>query len=81
MQRAAGTATGCRIVFAADEDAALAELELAWTAVGYHGFSADDKTWPAIGDAGQVLAGAAPDELDRKIRGYWQARQSRRVGR
>ena len=81
MQRAAGTATGCRIVFAVDEDAALAELELAWTAAGNHGFSADDRTWSAISDAGQVLTGAASDELDRKIRGYWQARQSRGAGR
>jgi hypothetical protein len=75
MQRAAGTATGRRTVFAVDEDAALAELELAWAAVGYHGFSADDRTWSAISSAGEVLTGATPDELDRKIRAHWQAMQ------
>ena len=75
MHRAAGTATGRRGVFAAGEDAALAELKLAWAAAGYHGFSADDGTWPAIGGAGEVLTGATPDELDRKIRAHWQAMQ------
>ena len=75
MQRAAGTTTGRRGVFAVDQDAALAELELAWAAAGYHGFSADDGTWPAIRGAGEVLTGATPDELDRKIRAHWQARQ------
>ena len=44
MERAGGTATGRRDVFAVDEDAALAELELAWADGGYHGFSADDGT-------------------------------------
>jgi hypothetical protein len=78
MRRAAGTATGCRIVLAVD--AALAELERAWTAAGY-GFSADDRTWSAIGDAGQVLTGAAPDKLDWKIRAHWQAGQSQGAGR
>jgi len=75
MERAAGTATGRRNVFAVDEDAALAELELAWAAAGYHGFSVDDETWSAIGGAGEVLTGATPDELDRKIRAHWQAMQ------
>jgi hypothetical protein len=75
MERRAGTATGRRNVFAVDEDAALAELELAWAAVSYHGFSADDGTWSAIGRAEEVLTGATPDELDRKIRAHWQARQ------
>ena len=44
MERAAGTATGRRDVFAVDEDAALAELELTWASGRYHGFSASDGT-------------------------------------
>ncbi len=75
MERAAGTATGRRHVFAAGEDAALAELELTWADGGYHGFSAGDGIWSAISGAGEVLAGAAPDELDRKIRAHWQEMQ------
>ena len=75
MELPAGTATGRRNVFAVDENAALAELELAWAAVGYHGFSADGGIWSAIGGAGEVLTGATPDELDRKIRAHWQAMQ------
>ena len=75
MERAVGTATGRRDVFAVDEDAALAELELTWADGGYHGFSADDGLWSAISSAGQVLTGAAPDELDRKIRVHRQAMQ------
>ena len=75
MERAAGTATGRRDVSAVDEDAALAELELTWTDGGYHGFSAGDGIWSAISSAGQVLTGAAPDELDWKIRAHWQAMQ------
>jgi hypothetical protein len=53
MERAAGTATGHRNVFAVDEDAGLAELELAWATAGYHGFSADDGSWSAICGAGE----------------------------
>jgi hypothetical protein len=53
MQRPAGTATGHRNVFAVDEDAALAELKLAWATAGYHEFSADEGTWSAIGGAGE----------------------------
>ncbi len=69
MQRAAGTATGHRNVFAVDEDAALAGLELAWATAGYHGFSADDGTRPAIGGAGEDAdrshpGRAGPDEPD-----------------
>jgi hypothetical protein len=60
-------------VFAVDEDAALAALEEAWAEGGYHGFSADDGLWSAIGSAGEVLTGATPDELGRKIRAHWQA--------
>jgi len=75
MERAAGTATGRRDVFAVDEDAALAELELTWASGGYHGFSAGDGIWPAVSSAGQVLTGSTPDELDRKIRAHWQAMQ------
>ena len=70
----AGTA-GRRAVFAVDEDAALAELDVAWVDGGYHGFSADDGTWSAISSAGEVLTGSTPDELDRKIRAHWQERQ------
>jgi hypothetical protein len=61
--------------FAVNEDAALAELELAWTHGGYHAFSVDDGTWSAIGSGGEVLTGTTPDELDRKIRAHWQAMQ------
>jgi hypothetical protein len=68
-------------VFAVDEDAALAELELAWADASYHGFSADDVTWSATGGVGEVVIGAIPDELDRRIRAYWQARQSQGAGR
>ena len=71
----ADTAGQRRAVFAVDEDAALAELEEAWADGGYHGFSADRGTWSAISSAGEVLTGATPDELDRKIRAHWQARQ------
>jgi len=70
-----GTAGQRRAVFAVDQDAALAALEEAWADGGYHAFSADHGTWSAISSAGQVLTGATPDELDRKIRAYWQARQ------
>jgi hypothetical protein len=64
-----------RGVFDVDQDAALAELELAWAAGGYHGFSADGGTWCAITSAGQVLTGGTPDELARAIRAHWQAMQ------
>ena len=75
MQRAASTATGRRGVFAVDEDAALAGLELAWAGGGYHGFSAEGGTWSAVSSAGDVLTGETPDALDREIRAHWQARQ------
>jgi hypothetical protein len=45
------TAARQRGVFAVDENAALAELELAWADGGYHGFSVDDGTWSAISGA------------------------------
>ncbi len=64
-----------RGVFAVDENATLAELELAWTDGGYHGFSADDGTWSAISSAGEVLTGDTPDALTRKIQAHWQAMQ------
>lgn len=64
-----------RDVFAVDENAALAELELAWTDGGYHGFSADDGLWSAISSAGEVLTGDTPDALTRKIQAHWQAMQ------
>jgi hypothetical protein len=71
----AGTAGQRRAVFAVDEDAALAELELAWADGGYHGFSADGGTWSAVSSAGDVLTGDTPDALDREIRAHWQIRQ------
>ena len=75
MQRAASTATGRLGVFAVDEDAALAALELAWTEGGYHGFSAEGGTWSAISSAGDVLTGDTLDALATRIRAHWQARQ------
>ena len=62
-------------VFAVDEDAALAALDEAWVDGGYHAFSVDHGTWSAISSAGQVLTGATPDELNRKIRAHWQEMQ------
>lgn len=64
-----------RGVFAVDENAALAELELDWTDGSYHGFSADDGLWSAISSAGEVLTGDTPDALTRKIQAHWQAMQ------
>jgi len=64
-----------RGVFEVDEDAALAEIELAWDGGGYHGFSADGGTWAAISSAGEVLTGDTPDALNRAIRAHWQAMQ------
>jgi hypothetical protein len=76
MSRAAErAASGKQGIFDVDEDSALAELKLAWADGGYHGFSVDDGMWSAISGAGQVLTGATPDELDRKIRVHWQAMQ------
>jgi hypothetical protein len=64
-----------RGVFEVDEDAALAEIELAWDGGGYHGFSADGGIWSAISSAGDVLTGGTPDALNRAIRAHWQAMQ------
>lgn len=77
MSRAAegAAAGGRRGPFAVNEEAALAELEDAWTSSGYHGFSVDHDTWSAIGSAGEVLTGATPDELGQKIRAHWQVMQ------
>ena len=69
-----GTAARQRGVFEVDENAALAELELAWADGGYHGFSADDGTWSAISSAGEVLTGRTPDALNRAIRAKWPPR-------
>jgi len=74
MGRAAA-ASGQRDPFAVDEDAALAELELAWADGGYHGFSANHGLWSAVSSAGEVLTGGTPDALDRAIRAHWQAKQ------
>ena len=67
-----GTAGQRRPVFAVDEDAALEEI---WAECGYHAFGVGHGTWSAIGSAGEVLTGATPDELDRKIRAHWQEMQ------
>ena len=64
-----------RGVFEVDQEAALAELELAWADGGYHGFSADGGLWSAISSAGDVLTGDTPDALTQKIRAHWQAMQ------
>jgi hypothetical protein len=73
----AGSATGGqhRGVFEVDEDKALAELELAWAAAGYHGFSVDGGLWSAISSAGDVLTGDTPDALATRVRVHWQAMQ------
>ena len=75
MNRAADGTGRSRRVFEVDEDAALAELELAWAAGGYHGFSTGGGTWCAVTSAGDVLTGTTPDELSRAIRAHWQAMQ------
>jgi hypothetical protein len=75
MSGAAEAAGAKRGVFEVDEGAALAALEEAWGAGGYHAFGVDHGTWSAIGSAGEVLAGATPDELDQKIRAHWQEMQ------
>jgi hypothetical protein len=72
MGAAAGQRRG---VFSVDENAALAELELAWADGGYHGFSVDDGIWSAISSAGEVLTGDTPDALASTIRSHWQAMQ------
>jgi hypothetical protein len=64
-----------RGVFEVDAGSALAELELAWTAGGYHGFCVADGLWSAISSAGDVLTGDTPDALGRAVRAHWQARQ------
>jgi hypothetical protein len=74
MGRAAA-ASGQRDPFAVDEDAALAELELAWADGGYHVFSGGSGSWAAVSSAGEVLTGPTPDALDRAIRAHWQAMQ------
>jgi hypothetical protein len=68
----AGTAGQRRAVFTVDEDAALEEI---WAEGGYHAFGVGHGTWSAIGSAGEMLTGATPDELDRKIRAHWQEMQ------
>ena len=69
------TARQRRTVFAVDEDAALAELELTRADGGYRGFSADADTWSAVSSSGDVLTGDTPDALATRIRAPWQARQ------
>jgi len=73
MGRAAAAGAQPTDPFAVDEDRALAELELAWSDGGYHGFTAEGGTWFAISSAGEVLTGGTPDALSRAIRAHWQA--------
>lgn len=80
MERAATSPAGDvvgprRGVFDVDADSALAELELAWTDGGYHGFCAVEGLWSAITSAGEVLTGDTPDALTQKIRAHWQTLQ------
>jgi hypothetical protein len=75
MGRAASSTGVPRDPFKVDQGRALAELEEAWAAGGYHGFGAEDGNWCAITSAGQVLTGGTPDELARVIRAHWQAMQ------
>jgi hypothetical protein len=71
----AAVASRSRAPFAVNKDAALAELELAGTDGGYHGFSAEGGIWAAIISAGEVLTGATLDAMARAIRANWQAMQ------
>ena len=73
MGRAAAASAQPKDPFAVDEDRALAELELAWSNAGYHGFTVEGDTWGAISSAGEVLTGRTPDALNRAIRAHWQA--------
>ena len=76
MGRAAaadGASAPPRGPFADDQDRARAELELARSEGGYHGFTAVGGTWCAITIAGEVLTGATPDELASAIRAHWRA--------
>jgi hypothetical protein len=80
MERAGASPSGGVVIprrraFHVDEDAALAELELTWTAGGYHGFGVDGGLWSAISSAGDVLTGDTPDALATRIRAHWQAMQ------
>jgi hypothetical protein len=72
----AGAVSGIRGVLEVDEDAALAELELAWADGGDHGFCVlEHSLWSAISSSGEVLTGNTPGELDQQIRAHWQALQ------
>jgi hypothetical protein len=72
----AGAVPGRRRVFEVDEDAALAELELAWAYGGYHGFCVlEHNLWSAVSSSGEVLTSHTPDGLDQQIRAHWQALQ------
>jgi hypothetical protein len=80
MERAAASPSAGMVgprrgVFEVDQDKALAELEVAWAAGGYRGFSVHGGLWSAISSAGDVLTGATPDELGQRIRVHWQAMQ------
>jgi hypothetical protein len=75
MSGAAEAAGAKRGVFEVDEGAALAALEEAWGAGSYHAFGVDHGTWSAVTSAEDALTGATADELDQKIRAYWQEMQ------
>ena len=72
MGRPAAASAQPTDLFAVDEDQALAELELAWSDGGYHGFTVEGGTWGAISSAGEVLTGGTPDALNRAIRAHRQ---------
>ncbi len=66
MSRAAsadGASAQPRGVFEVDEERALAELDLAWAAGGYHGFSADGGTWARSATPG-MCSRAAPGRAE-----------------
>ena len=72
MQQATGTTAGRCGVFAVDAHAALAELELTWSAGGYHGFSADDGTWSARPPASTSSVSVLCSRAARQARfRYW----------
>ena len=76
MNNPTGQDGQCRGVFAVNEDTALAALEEAWAAGGYHALPADDGLWSAISSNGTVLTGQTPDELGQQnIRADWQELQ------
>ena len=56
-----------------DEGAVAAELEATWGGAGYHGFGVCDGGWAAVSEAGEVLDGKTPADLERAIGEHWSA--------